>query len=79
MKNSENYDKNVNFSHFLNIFNSLIFQNRRFFFCNQYDCVVLKLNKNNRAKKATPTIFSEFLEKNMLLNFSAVLVGNSKR
>jgi hypothetical protein len=24
---------------------------------------VLKLNKNNQAKKATPTIFSEFLEK----------------
>jgi hypothetical protein len=32
----------------------------------------LKLNKNNKAKKATPTIFSEFLEKKCLLNFSAV-------
>jgi hypothetical protein len=27
-----------------------------------YDCVVLKLNKNIQAKKATPTVFSEFLE-----------------
>jgi hypothetical protein len=29
-------------------------------------------NLNNKAKKETPTIFSKFLEKNMLLNFSAV-------
>jgi hypothetical protein len=26
-------------------------------------CSLQKLNKNNQAKKATPTIFSEFLEK----------------
>jgi hypothetical protein len=32
----------------------------------------LKLNKNIQAKKATPTIFSEFLEKKMLLNFNAM-------
>jgi hypothetical protein len=33
----------------------------RFSFCKKYDCVVLKLNKNNQAKKATPTIFPKFL------------------
>jgi hypothetical protein len=39
----------------------LIFKKEDFLFAN--DCLVVKLNKNNQAKKTTPTIFSEFLEK----------------
>jgi hypothetical protein len=52
--------KNLHFSTiFLTIFHILILQKRRFSFC---DCVIIN-NQNNLVKKATPTIFSEFLGK----------------